>query len=104
MFWTLLIGICFFTAVGSAWDAAKPPGASVGTHVLVLVVGLVIGGACAWAMWRVCEAAGNRATKLQSETRQRWYIRGIYASSLIWILLAAVLARWATDELLKLLA
>lgn len=103
MFWTLLIGIGFFTAVGSAWDAAKPSGANAGTHVLVLAVGLVIGGACAWAMWRVGETAGNRATKLQSETRQHWYIRGIYASSILWIFLAAVLGRWAGSELLRLI-
>lgn len=103
MIWTLLIGVCFFTAVGSAWDSAAAK-TSVGGHVMAAVVGVVIGAACAWSMWRVGEAAGGRASKLQPESRQRWYIRGIYASSLFWIFLAAVLGKWAADELLKLLA
>ena len=102
MLWTLLIGVCFFTAVGSAWDAAAAK-TSIGGHLVAVVIGLVVGVACAWAMWRVGETAGTRALKQQSESRQRWYIRGIYASSIFWIFLAAVLGKWAASELLRLI-
>jgi hypothetical protein len=103
MIWNLLMGICFFIAVRGAWDAATVARTSAGGHVLAVVIGLVVGVACAWAMWRVGETAGTRALKQQSESRQRWYIRGIYASSIFWIFLAAVLGKWAASELLRLI-
>jgi hypothetical protein len=103
MLWNLLIGVCFFIAVRGAWDAATVARTSRGGHVFAVVIGLVVGVACAWAMWRVGEAAGTHALKVQSESRHRWYIRGIYASSLFWIFLAAVLGRWVASELLRLI-
>jgi hypothetical protein len=103
MLWNLLMGICFFIAVRGAWDAATTARTSVGGHILAVVTGLVVGVACALSMWRVGETVGSGAKKLQSESRQRWYIRGIYASSLFWIFLAAVLGRWAASGLLRLL-
>lgn len=98
------MGICFFIAVRGAWDAATVTRASAGGHVLAVAIGLVVGVVCAWAMWRVGESTGARALKLQSESRQKWYIRGIYASSIFWIFLAAVLGRWVTFELLRLVS
>ena len=101
MFWTLLIGICFFTAVGSAWDAAAAAKMGAGGHILAAVTGLVIGALCAFAMWRVGEAVGSRASKLHSESRERWLIRAIYASSVLWIFLAAVLGKLVASGVLK---
>lgn len=103
MFWNLLIGVCFFAALGSAWDAGAATKMSVGGHIVAAVTGLVIGAACAFAMWRVGEIVGARALKLQPESRQRWYIRGLYISSIFWIFLAVALGRWAALGLLRLL-
>src|SRR5581483_4360848 len=96
------MGICCFIAVRGAWDAATVAKATAGNHVLAALVGLMVGAACAWGMWRVGETVGTRASKLQSESRYRWYIRGIYISSVFWIFLAAVLGRWAASGLLRL--
>jgi hypothetical protein len=96
MLWNLLIVACFFTAVGSAWDSGRGLPMTVSGHILIAVIGTVIGAGCAYAMWSVGEAIGERALKLQSESQQKWLIRGIFASSILWIFLAAVLGRWAS--------
>jgi hypothetical protein len=103
MLWELLIVGCFFTAVGSAWNAAAGVPLTLRGHILTAVIGAVIGAACASAMWRVGEAVGTRASKLQSESQQKWLIRAIFASSIFWISLAAVVGRWASLTVLRLI-
>jgi hypothetical protein len=103
MLWNLLIVTCFFTAVGSAWDAMGGVPMTFRGHIFTAAIGAVIGAACAFAMWWVGETIGTRVSKLQSEPRQKWLIRAIFASSIFWISLAAVLGRWASPTVLRLI-
>ena len=103
MLWNLLIIACFFTAVGSAWDAVAGVPMTLRGHILTAVIGVVIGAACGFAMWWVSESVGTRVSKLQSESQRKWLIRAIFASSAFWILLAAVLGRWSSLSLLRLI-
>ncbi len=72
------------------------------SNILTVVIGVVVGAVCALAMWWVGEAVGARAAKLQARSQQRFLIRTIYASSILWILLAAMLGRWASIAVLRL--
>jgi hypothetical protein len=101
MLWNLLIVTCFFTAVVSAWDAVVGVPQTLSGHILTAVIGVAIGAACAFTMWWVAETIGTRASKLQSESHQKWLIRAIFASSIFWISLAAVLGRWASLTVLR---
>jgi hypothetical protein len=103
MLWNLLIITCFFTAVGSAWDATAGFPTTLRGHIVTVVIGVVIGAACTLAMWWTAEAIGARASKLQSEPQQKWLIRAIFASSIFWISLAALLGRWASLTVLRLI-
>jgi hypothetical protein len=102
MLWNLLIIACFFAAVGSAWDAVAGVQMTLRGHILIAVTGVVIGGACAFAMWWVSESVGTRVSKLQSEPQRKWLLRAIFASSIFWIFLAAVLGRWICLSVLRL--
>jgi hypothetical protein len=101
MLWNLLIVTCFFTAVGSAWHAGGPR--TLRGHILTAVIGVVIGAACALASWWVAETIGARASKLQSGSQQKWLILAVFASSIVWISIAAVLGRWASLTVLRLI-
>jgi len=101
MLWNLLIIACFFTAVGSAWDAIAGVPTTLRGHILIVVIGVVIGAACAFAMWWVSETVGTHASKLRSESQRKWLIRAVFASSIFWISLSAVLGRWASLTVLR---
>jgi hypothetical protein len=101
MLWNLLICACFFTAVGGAWSATNTANLTLGGHIVIVAVGVVIGTACAIGMWRVGEAAGARASRLQVGSQQAWLIRAIYASSIFWIVIAAALVNWAGKEIVR---
>jgi hypothetical protein len=47
----LLIAICFFLAVGSAYGSASHLKLGFFGHAVALVIGIVIGLGFAWAMW-----------------------------------------------------
>ena len=103
MLWDLLIVTCFFTAVVNAWEARAGVPTTLRHHILTAFIGVSIGVACAFAMWWVGESIGTLAVKSQSESRRKWLIRTIFATSIFWIPLAAVLGRWASLTLLRLI-
>jgi hypothetical protein len=100
--WDLLLGVCFFISVVGSWSAAKAVGSGPAGYALAVITGGLIGGACAWAMWRVGDAVGNRAPKMQPEPKRLWYIRALYCSSVLWIALSGTLGRILTGLLLRL--
>ena len=102
MLWNLLVIACFFTGVGSALDAVARIPMTLRGHILTAVIGVVIGAACAFAMWWVSESVGTRVSRRQSESQRKWLIRAIFVSSIFWISLAAVLGRWASLTVLRL--
>lgn len=101
MIWTLLISVVFFMPVIAALDSAKRAEAGFGGYVWPILVGSVVGACCAGGMWRVGEAVGTRASKLQSEARRQWYFRLLYFSAILWIFLAAILGKYAAAAILR---
>ena len=102
MIWSQLLGGVFFIAVIGALDSAKHARVGIGGYVLAIVSGAVVGAFCALAMWRLGETARTYASKLQSEVRQRWCFRALYASAVLWIAIAALLGKLVTAALLRL--
>jgi hypothetical protein len=101
MIWTLLISIVFFMPVIAALDSTKRAGVDFGGYVLPILVGSVVGACCAGGMWRLGEIVGTRASKLESESRRRWYFRLLYFSVIFWIFLAAILGKCVALALLR---
>lgn len=100
--WHLLLGMVFFISFFGAVDSAKQAGSSILAYVVAIIVGLVIGTCCASAMWYTGKAVSAKSNKPYPPAVQVWYIRGLYFSSLLWIFLSAVLGKWSTSELLRL--
>lgn len=101
MIWTLLISIVFFMPVIAALDSTKRAGVGFGGYVLPILVGSAVGACCAGGMWRLGDIVGTRASKLESESRRRWYFRVLYFLAIIWIFLAAILGKYAATTLLR---
>jgi hypothetical protein len=100
--WDLLLSIVFFIAPLGAVDSAKRAGVGYLGYVLAVVSGLVIGACCAFGMWKLGKVVWTRTSKLEPESGQRWYFGALYFSAILWIFLAAVLGKWITAGLLRL--
>jgi hypothetical protein len=101
MIWTLLISVVFFMPVIAVLDSTKRVGVDSGGYVLPILVGAVVGACCAGGMWKLGETVGTRASKLQSESRRKWYFRLLYFSAIFWIFLAAILGKYAAAAVLR---
>jgi hypothetical protein len=53
-------------------------------------------------MWKLGKVVWTRTSKLEPESGQRWYFGALYFSAILWIFLAAVLGKWITAGLLRL--
>jgi len=100
--WTLLLGVCFFTGVGAAFDTARQAHAGFAGYVIAIVAGVVLGGLCTLIMWRVGKFAWIYGRSLRSESRQKWCLGIGYLSSVIWITLSGVLGTILTPVLIRL--
>jgi len=47
MLWNLLMCVCFFTALGSAWNTRASVSMTVRSNILTVVIGVVVGAVCA---------------------------------------------------------
>jgi hypothetical protein len=102
--WDLLLSIVFFIAPLGAVDSARRAGVGYAGYALAVVSGLVIGACCAFGMWKLGKMVGTRTSRLEPDSGQLWYFRALYFSALLWIFLAAVLGKWVTVGLLRLVA
>ena len=100
--WHLLVGICFGMPIPFALQSAGEAKVGFGGYALAITIGLAVGVSCAWTMWISGKTAGNRISKLDSESLKHWCFRALYASSIFWIFLSAVLGEWASSALLRL--
>ncbi len=100
--WDLLVGVCFFIAVLGALHSAELAGVGFWGHALAIVTGLAIGTCCACAMRTVGEIVGARASKLRSKSLRRWCFRGLYPSTVFWILLSLGIGTRVTSALIRL--
>jgi hypothetical protein len=102
--WHLLILICFVMPIGGALASAGLAGVGFGGYVLTIVVGLVVGVCCSWAMWFAHKIF---VTKLQrhldlEHSVSEWYFRAFYFSKIVWIGFALWLGAWLSSLLLRL--
>jgi hypothetical protein len=100
--WDLLLGVVFFIAPLGALDSARRAGVGYRGYTLAIVSGVVIGGCCALAMWKLGRAVWTRSSKLQPESRRLWRFRALYFSAILWIFLSAILGKWIAMGLLRL--
>ena len=96
------MAVCFFMAIEAAWGEARLERVGFIGYTLAIVGGLIIGGLCAWAMWRLSNAVVSRISLVQPSPREQWYLRLLYFSAIFWIVLAAVLGEFGAMWLLKL--
>jgi hypothetical protein len=96
------MAVCFFTAIEAAWGEARLERVGFIGYTLAVIGGLIIGGLCAWTMWRLSNAVVTRIFLAQPSPRERWYLRLLYFSAIFWIVLAGFLGRFGAMGLLKL--
>ena len=83
----LLMGVVFFCGPLSAIETAKKAGGGVGGYLVALAVGLTIGIALTWVMWKGFAAVARRL----SDAPHRWALPAV----LLWTILCA----WAATGL-----
>jgi uncharacterized YccA/Bax inhibitor family protein len=100
--WHLLVLICFGLPIGSSLAAAQHANARPGGYVLAVILGVIVGGCCAWVMWATHKTA-VKGIKQQQPSRQAWSFPALYLVTLLWIMLAGFLGFWVPSMLLRFL-
>ncbi len=98
----MLLAICFLIAVRGAVDAVGVKGLGLAGYALAVVTGSVVGGGCVWVQSRLArtvEAITSRAD--QGSAQRRWFT-ALYLCWAFWILVAAVLGKWLTSTVIRL--
>ena len=100
--WDLMNTTCAMIPVAGAVFEARAAKLGVGGYALVLVVGLVLGLSCAWALWSVGENVAARV-RPYPKPRQDWYLRALYFTAVLWLLCVAFLSNIALSAAIRLL-
>lgn len=98
--WHLLLGICVATPIAISLAVARRASVGVGGYTLVLIVGIALGTFFGWTMWATHWAVGNKIIKA-APAKEEWYFGALYFTKFVWILLAAFVAGWLSDLVLR---
>ncbi len=93
-----------------AWCAVAPlAGALAVAHAArkgsigygaAILVGLVVGPACAWVLWTAFHRLGARLLATTAD-RAEWRFRALYIAGALWIVTSLVLGGWVAEILLR---
>ncbi|SRR5216683_4130091 len=100
----LIICLCFVMPLAGALDAAKAARAGSTGYALAVIVGLLLGSFCTWTTWTVGKAIVTSVLGRPdySDSRKDWVARGMFFSTLLWIVFAFILGEWASSTLIRL--
>jgi uncharacterized membrane-anchored protein len=101
MILTQLLCMVFLIAPFCALDSATRAGEGYRGYILAIIVGLLVGVSCAWALWISRKVVLTRTAELQP-SRRNWYLRALYFSALLWVFVSCFLGNWITASLLRL--
>ena len=99
--WHLLEGVCFIAPISGAIASSSLAKVGFGGYLLALAIGIGLGVACAWTMFRAGRSIVARIRK-QPDLVQERYFRGLYCAAILWIILALFIGHWVTAAVLRL--
>jgi hypothetical protein len=98
--WDLLTALCFVMPIAGALATVKDTPKGLLAYPVAVVVGLVVGGLCAWTM----RAMGNKVAARSGpgkEDQKPGAFRMLYFVTVIWIVVALFLGSWMTKVILR---
>lgn len=90
--WDLMTALCAVMPLAGAFATLRDVHKGWLGFALALIIGIVLGVLCAWAMRSVGTALMKRSGA-ESKTR-RWNFRLLYAGASAWIILALFIGSW----------
>jgi hypothetical protein len=98
--WDLMTALCFVMPIAGALATVKDVHKGWIGYALAILVGVVVGAFCAWAMRTIgSKVAGD--SKPGTEAQKPWLLRMLYAATVIWIVFALFLGSWLTEASLR---
>ncbi len=95
-----MTALCFVMPIAGALATVKDIQKGWVGYALAILVGVVVGAFCAWAMRAVgSKVAGD--SKPGAEAQKPWLFRMLYAATVIWIVFALFLGSWLTKASLR---
>jgi hypothetical protein len=101
MLWELLTMIGATSFVWASIQTAREVHAGVGGYTTVIVLGLLMAAGYEVAAHKVAGAVVDHL-KTRSESHQKWLLRGFYACSAVFPLVAAILGIFVSQKVLRL--
>jgi hypothetical protein len=98
--WDLLTVLCCAMPVAGALRSAKFARAGFFGYTFAIAVGLLLGLGCAYSMRTVGKTVAAHLEGNSASVRER-YLRALYFTAMMWIVLALFLGSWASSALLK---
>ena len=98
--WDLMTALCFVSPSyrGRTSNRERYTKKAGSGYALAILVGVVVGAFCAWAMRAVgSKVAGD--SKPGAEAQKPWLFRMLYAATVIWIVFALFLGKLADESL-----
>jgi hypothetical protein len=95
MLWDLLTALCFAMPVAGALAAVKGTQKGWAAYALAIVIGVVTGGCCAWAM-RTVGVIVEARSRQRPDPQGEWYFRALYLAAAAWIFVALFLGARVT--------
>jgi len=90
--WDLMTALCAVMPLAGALATVRDVHKGWLAYALALIIGVVVGGLCAWAMRSVGSALIKRSGA-GSDTR-RWNSRLLYVGAAAWIILVLFIGSW----------
>ena len=101
--WDLVMAVCFLTPIGPTWLGADISKAGFAGHALAVLVGLLLGTSCCYAMYGAARLVESRRRRLPDPTQER-YFRALYFAAALWMTLAWFLGFRASLGVIRLLS
>ena len=98
--WDLMTAFCFVMPTAGALATVKDVHKGWPGYALAIIVGIVLGALCAWAM-RMASSKLAPALSPGPETERPWFFRALYFAAFIWIVVVLLLGSWVTEASLR---
>jgi hypothetical protein len=94
--WDVMTALCFVMPIAGALATVKDVQKGWAGYTLAIIVGVVLGALCAWAM-RIASSKLAPRSSSGPEIGRPWLFRALYFAAFIWIAVALFLGSWVTE-------
>jgi hypothetical protein len=98
--WGLLTALSFAMPLAGAFASPEVSHSGVGGYTKAVLVGLTLGGCCAWILRRFGHFVLRKASA-SPVPMKGLYWGGIYSAAVAWVVLALFIGMWASSFLVR---